>query len=219
MAVGWIDPYVITPDVEKVTLKLRNSAEYPDAILIPCGQWNGTPFDEYLLVDVFGGRGNNELPFSTYFESDTETDGVADLGGVRVFHVDARLMKRVHTTGEGLGWFDDFSGTKRYTRFDVCHAYSNSTMLDAESMDDSPDKNPDYHLLTLILAGQETYLPGNNFYSSYLFHTGDVFTMEKYRNYFPNYPLSNKKEPVNYRFTVESFNSETLEAIITIEKE
>jgi M6 family metalloprotease-like protein len=219
MAVGWIDPYVITPDVEKVTLKLRNSAEYPDAILIPCGQWNGTPFDEYLLIDVFGGRGNNEKPFSTYFEADTETDGIADLGGVRLLHVDARLMKRVHTTGKGLGWFDDFSGAKRYTRFDVCHAYSNSTMPDAESMDDSPDKNPNYHLLSLILAGQETFLPGNNFYSSYLFHTGDVFTMEKYQSYFPNYPLSNKKEPVNYRFTVESFDSETLEAIIMIERE
>ena len=36
MAVGWIDPYVITPDVEKVTIKLRNSAEYPDAIRIAC---------------------------------------------------------------------------------------------------------------------------------------------------------------------------------------
>ena len=173
MAVGWIDPYVITPDVEKVTIKLRNSAEYPDAVLIPCGEWNGTPFDEYLLLDVFAGKGNNEAPFSFFYQHDYEND--------------------------------------------VCTAYGNTTVT-RETMDDAPDLNPDYRLLALIPASRDEVEPGYTFYSSYLFHTGDVFTPEKYSAFFPNYPLSNKYGDISYRFTVDSFDNESKEAIITIEK-
>ncbi len=60
LAYGWVDPYVITPDVDEVTLRLRCSARYPDCILVPTSAgWNGTPFDEYMLVDVLGKVGNN----------------------------------------------------------------------------------------------------------------------------------------------------------------
>ena len=217
MAVGWIDPYVITPDVEKVTIKLRNSAEYPDVILIPCGEWNGTPFDEYLLVDVFAGRGNNELPFSFFYQRDHENDASEDEGGVRVLHVDARLMRRTYHTAESLGWFDDFSGSGRYTKNDVCTAYANTT-VSRETMNDAPDLNPDYRLLALIPASRDEVEPGYTFYSSYLFHTGDVFMPEKYSAFFPNYPLSNKYGDIGYRFTVDSFDNESKEAVITIEK-
>ncbi|MBR3275683.1 MAG: hypothetical protein IKG08_03615 [Eubacterium sp.] len=217
MAVGWIDPYVITPDVDKVTVRLRNSAEYPDAILIPIGEWNGTPFDEYLLVDVMADRGNNSLPFSWYYQTDPEKGGSEDYGGVRLYHVDARLMKRTHYTGEGLGWFDDFSGPERCSKFDVCSAYTNSTS-EADRMNDSPDRNPDYHMLSLIPASGKPLGVSEKFYSSYLFHTGDVFTADRYSAFFPNYPLGNKRESINYKFTVDSFDNKTKEAVITIEK-
>lgn len=217
MAVGWIDPYVITPDVEKVTIKLRNSAEYPDAVLIPCGEWNGTPFDEYLLLDVFAGKGNNEAPFSFFYQHDYENDVSEEDGGVRLLHVDTRLMRRTYHSAESLGWFDDFSKSQRYTKNDVCTAYGNTTVT-RETMDDAPDLNPDYRLLALIPASRDEVEPGYTFYSSYLFHTGDVFTPEKYSAFFPNYPLSNKYGDISYRFTVDSFDNESKEAIITIEK-
>ena len=216
-SVGWIDPYVITPDVEKVTITLRNSAEYPDAILIPCGEWNGTPFDEYLLVDVFADRGNNKLPFYLYYMFDSENDASEDCGGVRVFHVDARLKRRAHYSGESLGWFSDFSGSERYTKNDVRTAYSNTTVT-KETMDDAPDRNPDYRMLSLIPASRDKIEPGYAFYSSYLFHGGDVFTMEKYSRFFPNYPLTNKHGSLEYRLTVKSYDDKTKEAVIEIEK-
>ena len=42
--------------------------------------------------------------------------------------------------------------------------------------------------------------------------------MEKYSRFFPNYPYTNKYETLNYRFTVESYDDKTKEAVITIEK-
>ena len=217
LSVGWIDPYVITPDVEKVTIRLRNSAEYPDAILIPCGEWNGTPFDEYLLIDVFSDRGNNSYAFASCYQKDTMNDSSGDEGGVRVYHVDARLMRRDHYSGEGMGWFDDFSGSEKYSKFDVCQAYTNSTST-MDTMADSPDRDPDYHLLSLIPGSRDELASDGFFYSSYLFHAGDVFTMEKYSHFFPNYPLTNKQESLNYEFMVESYDDRTKEAVITIEK-
>lgn len=215
MAAGWIDPYVITPDVEKVTIKLRNSAEYPDAILIPCGEWNGTPFDEYLLLDVFADRGNNRQPFPYYYQH----GDIEDEGGVRLMHVDARMVRIDGSIDNGLGWLEDFDSWSPATFSDVYHAYDNSFFPDPnERATDAPDKDPNYALLALIPASGEEVENSYAFYASYLFHTGDVFTPEKYSAFFPNYPLSNKYGDIDYRFTVDSFDNETKEAIITIEK-
>ena len=77
------------------------------------GEWNGTPFDEYLLLDVFAGRGNNEAPFSFFYQHDYENDVSEEDGGVRLLHVDTRLMRRTYYSAESLGWFDDFSKAQR----------------------------------------------------------------------------------------------------------
>ena len=216
MAVGWIDPYVITPDTEKVTIKLRNSAEYPDAILIPCGEWNGTPFDEYLLLDVFSDRGNNSQPFPFYYRY----DGNEDDGGVRLMHVDARIARIDGSFDNGLGWLEDFENWSPATYSDAMSAYSNSAWPDQkERMTDSPDKDPAYRALSLIPASGKEVENSYAFYSSYLFHAGDSFTMDDYSRFFSNYPFTNKRETIGYRFTVDSFDNETKEAVITIEKE
>ena len=41
---------------------------------------------------------------------------------------------------------------------------------------------------------------------------------EKYARFFANYPLTNKQETLDYKFTIDSYDDKTKEAIITIEK-
>lgn len=215
MAVGWLDPYVITPNVEKVTIKLRNSAEYPDAVLIPCGDWNGTPFDEYLLLDVFSDRGNNSQPFSYYYVH----DGNEENGGVRLLHVDSRMARIDGDYSNGLGWLEDFDSWMPATYSDVMHAYSNSAWPDAQDrITDSPDRDENYRLLSLIPASGEEVENSYSFYSSYLFRTGDSFCIDDYSRFFSNYPFTNKRGTIDYRFTVDSYDDETKEAFVTIEK-
>jgi hypothetical protein len=86
-------------------------------------------------------------------------------------------------------------------------------------MTDSPDKDPDYRALALIPASGEEVENSYAFYASYLFHAGDSFTMDDYSQFFSNYPYTNKRETIGYKFTVESFDNETKEAVITVEKE
>ncbi len=95
---GWLEPYVITADTASVTLKLRCSSLYGDAVLIPTSLgWNGTPFDEYLLVDVLAPAAANGFDWGILTENaERITDG-GELrntgGGVRILHVDARLQR------------------------------------------------------------------------------------------------------------------------------
>lgn len=99
------------------------------------------------------------------------------------------------------------------------HAYSNLIWTDGEGdLVDSPDPDRNYRLLELIPASMEEVENSYAFYGSYLFHGGDTFTLEKYSRFYPNYPLSNKYKTISFRFTVESFDNKTKEAMITIEK-
>jgi hypothetical protein len=43
--------------------------------------------------------------------------------------------------------------------------------------------------------------------------------MDDYSQFFSNYPFTNKRETIGYKFTVDSFDNETKEAVITVEKE
>ena len=134
-------------------------------------------------------------------------------------HVDARMVRIDGSIDKGLGWLEDFDNWSPATYSDVYHAYDNSFFPDPnERATDAPDKDPNYALLSLIPASGEEVENSYTFYASYLFHTGDSFTMDDYSQFFSNYPFTNKRETIDYKFTVDSFDNETKEAIITIEK-
>lgn len=93
---GWLSPYVITEDIDQTTLLLRCSSLWGDAILLPTSLgWNGTPFDEYILVDVMAPAGANGYDWSILVSNGERIYNKAANtgGGVRVLHVDARLCQ------------------------------------------------------------------------------------------------------------------------------
>ena len=90
LELGWVNPYVLdATHADSVTVPLRSSALYPDALLIN-DSWNGTPNDEYILVEYYTPEGNN------YLDSHTQYSGrklMYTNSGLRIYHVDARLAK------------------------------------------------------------------------------------------------------------------------------
>ncbi len=84
IALGWADPYYVNSDAV-ITLKPNEST---GDCLILADHWNGTAFDEYLLLDLVVPTGLNEL------DSKESYDGYPkyySTPGVRMYHIDARL--------------------------------------------------------------------------------------------------------------------------------
>ena len=89
--VGWLEPTVLTDsEIEaSVTVTIEASAEKPDAIVIPVGRLlvgedgSYSPFNEYLMIDLFSPTGLNKYDASKYGLNSE---------GVRIYHVDGRRV-------------------------------------------------------------------------------------------------------------------------------
>jgi M6 family metalloprotease-like protein len=93
--VGWVKPYYVDSQAlaigESVSVSLNPAANSGDCLVLRnTSSWNGSAFDEYLMLDLFNGSlGNN-----TYDAQNLSNSGrwsSASLYGVRMLHADARL--------------------------------------------------------------------------------------------------------------------------------
>lgn len=91
-ALGWAEPYLITSEMSfPLTVELDSSTN--DFLAIPSfsSSGAGTPFGEYMIIDLFTPTGLN------YLDARYQYRGFFPRGfsvnGVRMTHVDARLMK------------------------------------------------------------------------------------------------------------------------------
>ncbi len=165
---GWVSPYVVTGEEDSVTISISPSSSSGDLIIIPAdySTWNGSAYDEYYLIELFTPTENNTLFWSNY------STNYYDLGegGIRMYHVDARLY-------DGSSETDDPSNASWGCNNTYTWEDSNGGNYDWQ----------DYILLALLQAG------GNNTFGatrgrsylneSDLFQTGDVFTFSEYSSF------------------------------------
>ena len=86
LAMGWVKPYVPTGST---VINLKTSAKYPEAILLNTN-WNGSAFDEYILIEYYTPTGLNEVDAKHNFSGNGK---MYDYSGLRIYHVDARIAK------------------------------------------------------------------------------------------------------------------------------
>ena len=192
LSVGLMNPYVIDGTLDDVTLTIGDAATTPDCILIPAdyNTWNGSSFDEYFLIELFVNKGINQQFWTSYCNNRANLAN----GGIRLYHVDARLFHLWHENPDaqaaGLdgtevtsldkstwGWYPQYVtiGPNNSYDYTATGNGSNNTPLCA-----------DMKLLTLIQKGGidtfgqnvETYLSKND-----LFQTGDTFTFDVYKHF------------------------------------
>lgn len=190
-ALGWIHPFVVTGSTE---IMLKPAATSGQAILLPTSDgWNGSAFDEYMLLEYYTPEVNNK--------SDSESayiNGARGFtkNGVRIYHVDARMAK-VTTSGESYSYSytDTIVPLSNDAGTVMAHSNGNSrNVLDInyrliQEMDCTGKRNfdTDYDLLK-----QEIYVADN----TSLFQDGSTFAFDSYRNSFPNY-FYNKTSTMN----------------------
>ncbi len=212
MLTKWVSPYVIDGTREKTTIEIGDAASTGDCILIPAdySTWNGTPYDEYLLLELFSPFGNNKIDWDINLQSTPNLGS----GGIRMYHVDSRLYGYDSKGGE---WVEDPKNTV-YTKFDhPC----NSTDASDYGFKKLPSEAKGCHQLQVIQAGKENTF-GSSVYTarhilnySDLFKTGDEFTFSDYSDFFPKETTMNNGEKFNYTIEFESVSPSDAKITIT----
>lgn len=232
-ACGWTEPYVITDDIESVTLRIGASANCSDAVLISTSKgWNGTPFDEYILIDVLAPFGANGIDWDFISDSRIVTAGdMREYGGVRVYHVDERLLEARYdrTLNERVfrhvNTYEEILEVMRKPNFgpdlDLWEANACSNGWDPYIDGDSRF----WHAIEIVprdgsskfrLSTPTDYSMMTFFCYSDLFGEGDVFSMENCMDAFPEAPYMNTGGTLDYEVRVDHYDMELGEAIITI---
>ena len=167
-AAGWINPKVVTglKPGESVEFEIGALAEKGDAIVIPAASDTlKPPFSEYMLVDLYTSSGVNKYDSVKY--------GINDFTGVRIYHVDARMEKRDFKNVE----FHDMEPCTIGT-IHIANNYKESEQFNIELIQAGAKNTFTNHDLVEKYA-LRSYIMKEDF-----FQTGDVFTMEKYSEFF-----------------------------------
>ncbi len=100
---GWVRPKVIDGLLDDFELEISDFASSGDCIILrntTTDPWNGTPYDEYLIMSYYTPTGLYEQDSKGYKEwaSGYGTGGTYSYSGLQIYHVDERLYNRVGST-------------------------------------------------------------------------------------------------------------------------
>jgi M6 family metalloprotease-like protein len=198
LAFNWVKPYVVKGDC---TITINPSETSGDCIVIadPKSGWNGTPFDEMLIMELFTNDGLNELDCTTAYSS--RTKGYS-LPGVRLQHVDARLSQVKYTNqSTSYGSYLDLTSlpyTNSTYEATVAHSNSSGTTYGG--------KNDNFRLNSLVQSGGANTLKtnGGGAKDSDLFHTGSSFSMSSHKAFFNGTTTFNNGNPFPYTIRFDS---------------
>ena len=197
--IGWGKPQVYDSEDytlgEKITLSLSDFQSSGQNLILAKG-WNedNSPYDEYLLMELFTPTGLNEYDSVITFYNRLKA-------GIRLWHVNSTLK--------------DYSASANSTKIENGHCYNLAySNYEVES---------EYDLLHWIRNDEEepyntsTSLQANN----KLFLEGDSFDMTSFSSQFVNGNKLDNGEKLGWAFSVDAIYKKTdgnYDAIITLER-
>ena len=121
---GWYKPTIITEEYLTANNNVINLTSFADtgkSLLIPCYKdgasvYNGTPFDEYLLVQYYTPTGVNQVDATVAYENGAK---MFSKPGVMVLHVNASIGKLTTGRDNSINWDNCL--------YDKLPAYNSST--------------------------------------------------------------------------------------------
>ena len=221
-ALGWINVFVVQDIADEITIRMSCSDDHSDVVLIPTSKgWNGTAFDEYILVDVCAPIGAVGFDWKTKVNQGNKNRN----GGVRMFHVDARLVRYEYNYEKSeMEYFflDDPRDAVNNNGIRVTHAFINTreNVLSISGVTQSEF----YHLVEIIPSGKNAnYRKGLGstvvkFSTDDLFGKGNKLVLDRKNKSFANAPYMNNGGTIDYSVIVEYYDANSHEAIITIKR-
>lgn len=211
MLLNWTTPFVIK---DSGTIKLRPFTTSGDLALIPLGDYNGTPYDEYLLLEYFTPDGLNEVESASYeYTKSNGQKGIftyPNYHGLRVYHIDARiayLTKKIVNGGVNniISYLED---PKALEKLEGITSYCVGLANGNENA-----KNNTSQVLVHLLEkdGNNTFSSGDAASNNTLFRLNDSFGINTFLNFASNKSDSNGNSySLGYSFTVTSLHSDNI---------
>lgn len=199
-ALGWVNPYYVKTE-KSVTLKLRSSALYGDAIIIN-DSWNMNSMDEYLMIEYYTPQGMNEKDAVQSYSANTTkgTDRMYTTNGFRIYHIDSRLVE-IESRGRATGYVDSLGD--KYYAVGASNTPERSFLSDFLSLQNSID----YKYVHLLESnGTNTFKKGAFATNATLFKSGSSFVASS--EFFPNGDKFNDGSKVGYKITVQECGSD-----------
>ena len=190
MALGWSSPYVPT---DTCKIKIKPFQESKDLILLsPSFNSVRSVFDEYLLIELYSPTRLNT--FDTEHRYRPYGEGLYPVGydgvGIRVWHVDARLIRKVSGQWQTT-FYNDLTqvGNNYSTAFTNTYSFSDRSINVVEHLSylvkENDRKYENFDLLHLIRRSNDvSYRVNRQFSGSDLFFEGDTFSMDDYADQF-----------------------------------
>lgn len=188
LALGWIDPYVYDASKQKTAkVHLGPSQLTGDALLVSAGYEN-TPFDEYFVLELYTPEGLNAHDAQENYYADLsnqsellEVPALPQSAGVKIYHVDARLITKPGGRGTDQVYYDNASTaslTDRKFQNPVAIGASNTA---AYGRNRTRELFTHLSLVSANVNGGAYFDSFAPFSSTDLFRTGSTFDAESYR--------------------------------------
>lgn len=199
---GWIEPYVVTDSCE---ITLHPSATTGECVLLPTADgWNGSAFDEYMLMEFYTPTNLNKKDSDAPYAGN-KTQGFTE-NGVRIYHVDARMVTASYSGGWGA-WSltDDIQFVKAFKDTDnvVKATYTMGAFSNSDSRQQMTDGiYKEFRLLQTMDCTKKrdfNYGVDGQADNTSLFQSGDSFSLAAYEAAFPQYHYTNPDTKVQQK--------------------
>ena len=194
-ALGWVNPYYVKTDTS-VTLELRSSAFYGDAIILN-DTWNQNSMDEYIIIEYYTPQGMNEQDAKSEYKPNGNTaNRMYTEKGFRIYHIDSRIVE-LEARGTMKGYVDSLG--KGYYAVGASNSPSRSHLSGKDAIDFK-------YVHLLESNGINTFKNGGIATNDTLFKKGSSFTATS--EFFPKGSKFNDGTEVGYRININNCENE-----------
>lgn len=202
---GWTKPYIVQPSTQSLTISLRPFESSGDCLMIS-NSWNGSPFDEYLLLEFYTPTGLNYMdsiggPYRAHVSGMT-------IPGIKLLHVDSRLANFSLTTGKFVSYTNTIPLHNYYARIAASNTQSRNT---------AKNVNRYFKQVELIEASNNNMISlGFSATNTSLFTEGMSFNPQQFAK---NFPISggkfNSSQTIPYEFVIDSMTPDLVTITLT----
>ncbi len=184
-SLGWVNPYIVNDDSY---INLKPFSTSGECIVIPCTNYNDSPFDEYLIIEYDTPTGLNKFDAENAY---VNRPNYFTKNGVRIFHIDARIIK---FDGSGYQYLDK----------DTLNLEGDLTIASSNTPSRSYNNQ---HLIELITADNRSTYRSKIANNNSLFKEGDIMDPALYTNFFTN-SLMHDGSKMEYKIKIDYMDND-----------